>query len=65
MWLVVRVLHGFAVVWCDARAKREARTPPLPFADAFVQWARRVAGATHGRVRYGEEVQHIAQSCQT
>ena len=64
VWLVVRVLHGFAVVWCDARARREARTPPLPFADAFVQWARRVATAAHARVRYGEEVQHIAQSCQ-
>lgn len=58
--VVKRICHGFTVVRCDDAGNRTAVTPPLPFAEAFAQWARR---ASRDRTQhYGPQVLTMTDS---
>lgn len=59
VWVLKRLCHGFVVMWCDGDGQRRAATAPLPFAAAFVAWARR-AHAQQG-YQYGPEVLRVAR----
>ena len=60
--IVKRICHGFAVVVCDAEARRTATTPPLTFAHALLQWASAVAAMP--AAQYGEDVVTVTRELQ-